>query len=127
MGDSAHKIFRYFAVAHCTWYFVSPQEDDAGGDDGVGHEGADAHHVDEVLQVEDLKRHRNDCAEFSQPLDEFTDRRHRAGEQPGEDRGHQRRLRSLVHPREEPAGVQYNQKLNFVLDFECCYCEHPMK
>ena len=92
-----------FAVAHCAAYFVSPQEDDAGGDDGVGHERADAHHVDEVLQVEDLKRYRNDCAEFSQPLNEFTDRRHRAGEQPGEHRGHQRRLRPLVHAREEPA------------------------
>ena len=30
-----------------------PQDDDADSDDGVGHQGADGHHVDQVLEVEE--------------------------------------------------------------------------
>ena len=49
-----------------------PEEDDAGGDDRIGHQGADAHHVDEVLQVE----HGG----------------HRAGKEARENRGQERRV-----------------------------------
>ncbi len=53
-----------------------PQDDDADGDDGVGHEGADRHHVHQVLEVEEGG--------------------HEAGEQAGQDGGSKRRLELLL-------------------------------